>query len=73
MFDELKHAGRTLPVDERAEGQPFYLAVLEGVLQIAGGPDFICTWSKIGCRLRAPKSSYSLHCKKAVALVRSRI
>ena len=40
MFDELKHAGCTLPVDERAEGQPFFLAALEGILQIAGDPDF---------------------------------
>ena len=39
LFTALEYAGAKLPVRERTEGQPFYLAAMEELLRISGDPD----------------------------------
>ena len=39
LFNALEFAGAKLPVRERTEGQPFYLAAMEELLRLSGDPD----------------------------------
>ena len=39
IFAELRKANCKAPVEEQAEGQPFYLCALEAILDLAGDPD----------------------------------
>ena len=39
LFTALEYTGAKLPVREKPEGQPFYLAAIEELLRISGDPD----------------------------------
>ncbi|CAE7438573.1 unnamed protein product [Symbiodinium sp. CCMP2592] len=39
LFTALEYTGAKLPVREKSEGQPFYLAAVEELLRISGDPD----------------------------------
>ncbi|CAK9056210.1 Uncharacterized protein SCF082_LOCUS30318 [Durusdinium trenchii] len=39
IFAELRKANCKAPIEEQAEGQPFYLCALEAILDLAGDPD----------------------------------
>ena len=45
IWAELRAANCTLPVEELTPGQPFYLAAIEEILRLAGGPDFAAYFS----------------------------
>ena len=45
IFKVLEYVGAELPVREKPDGQPFYLAAIEELLRIAGDPDFAAFYS----------------------------